>query len=87
MNLLNEINKILFNEWDPINVNSNKKLIEEYKNYALEFYRNQKEYKESDVAIYMKLLYYEENEIGLKVNSQVRKKVSLKIYNLLIKNK
>lgn len=87
MNRLNQIKKILFYEWDPISINDNVLLINEYDKYALIIENNirQGQFEISHIA---KLLEKFETEyIGLTIDPQRRKNVAEMIKREIEKSK
>lgn len=68
---IKKISRILFQFWDPIDINENKNLEDEYDSYAVEIIRMYKN-KNYDYQSYLTKI---ENEMGIKQNVERAKNV------------
>jgi hypothetical protein len=84
MNIVVEINNILWNDWDPIELNFNQHLSDEYNMYAQKIYQLNNSSKLSELEIYNLLLDYETSSIGIQIEDTKRYKVANKIFLILI---
>ncbi|UOO80759.1 hypothetical protein LVJ83_07110 [Uruburuella testudinis] len=80
-NILNEINSILFNHWDPIMINENPQLKDEYLTYAKKIL-TLLHANASEEEIFQLLTEIEENDLGLETDKNIKKSVSNKIFLL-----
>ena len=77
-----ELRDILFNYWDPIMINYNIKLKDEYDSYVYKILKIDKN-KMTKENIFNLLKEFEDYDIGLSTNDEVKLLVSEKIIEIM----
>jgi hypothetical protein len=75
--ILNAVRGILFSEWDPIGINDNPKLINEYDKYVVRVASIARGKSVSEVVDYLGKVEVE--ELGLEINRDRNERVAKKI--------